>query len=337
MLPPADKVDFQSLSQFTPPSKDKVLAQIAYETGKRYIGSTSSLTGLLKHFHFLLSNFRSLNFSMLSHQNESPWKFTKMTKCPDAIMLRYRDGIYSCDSDKEFDGPNVLSLMGRYLEKYLTSGMETFEKYKVGNKHLITEDDAEPEAFHYSTVDDFLMRSQLDAYDPRLPGTGIFDLKTRAVLPIRMDTKDFEWGMDYEINQREGKELSFEREFADMARATMLKYSLQVRIGRMDGIFVAYHNIARIFGFQYISLNEMDYTIHGQEDRCLGDQEFVASMHLLNELINRATEKFPRQVCWFASLYGTEQSLTTHSSHYVSMSRLRTQPKSMHCTSLPSL
>lgn len=39
-----------------------------------------------------------------------------------------------------------------------------------------------------------------------------------------------------------------------MTRSAFLKYSMQVRIGDMDGIFVAYHNTARIFGFQYISL-----------------------------------------------------------------------------------
>ncbi len=30
--------------------------------------------------------------------------------------------------------------------------------------------------------------------------------------------------------------------------------SFQVRIGAMDGIFVAYHNTARIYGFQYLPL-----------------------------------------------------------------------------------
>lgn len=36
------------------------------------------------------------------------------------------------------------------------------------------------------------MRSQLDCYDPRLPGTGVFDIKTRAALPIRMDLMNWE-------------------------------------------------------------------------------------------------------------------------------------------------
>ena len=36
------------------------------------------------------------------------------------------------------------------------------------------------------------MRSQLDCHDPRLPGTGIFDLKTRATVSIRQDIINYE-------------------------------------------------------------------------------------------------------------------------------------------------
>lgn len=36
------------------------------------------------------------------------------------------------------------------------------------------------------------MRSQLDCLDPRLPGTGVFDIKTRAAVPIRLDILNYE-------------------------------------------------------------------------------------------------------------------------------------------------
>lgn len=36
------------------------------------------------------------------------------------------------------------------------------------------------------------MRSQLDCVDSRLPGTGVFDVKTRAAVPIRLDLLNFE-------------------------------------------------------------------------------------------------------------------------------------------------
>src|SRR3569833_2453452 len=80
-----------------------------------------------------------------------------------------------------------------------------------------------------------------------------------------------------------------------MIRSAFLKYSLQVRMGRMDGIFVAFHNTRRIFGFQYISIDEMDLALHGTEDSYLGNCEFKASLALLNQVLDRATASFPWQ------------------------------------------
>lgn len=285
----------------------------------------------------------------MSSENKNPPEVTKITLSPEAVILRYQDGFYSVDGDKEFDSPNVMSLMGRYLERYLTVDLATFEKHKAG-KSLKAKDIDQPEAYHYSTIGDFVMRSQLDAHDPRLPAPGIFDLKTRSCLPIRMASSDFEWGMDYELTEQTG-DFSYEREYVDMARATMLKYMLQARIGRMDGIFVAYHNLARIFGFQYLSINDMDLTLHGQYDRTLGDQEFLASMHFLDQLVNQAVAKFPGQVSatldWpmqgGISFANSTNSLCEYmwkhdhqrGKHASSSSRSLSQPKkSKHCKNL---
>jgi hypothetical protein len=139
------------------------------------------------------------------------------------------------------------------------------------------------------------MRSQLDAYDPRLPGTGMFDLKTRAAVSIRMEATDHKRGMGYEIRRQYGKWESFEREYFDMIRAAFLKYSLQVRIGRMDGIFVAYHNIERIFGFQYIPLSEMDQALHSSPNTTLGNREFELSLGLWEKIMDKATQRLPKQ------------------------------------------
>ena len=295
-LMPVREFNFDSLTMFTPPSRDENLAKIARDFSKKYVASTSSLTGTLKHFHYLLSQWRPINFNMLSKAFPVLLtSFTRLQRAPDAIFLRWKDGVYATDADKSYDSANVLSLMGRYMEKLLTVAKERFLRHKVGSPDPITDAErSEPEAFHYSTLGDFVLRSQLDASDPRLPGSSIFDLKTRAVVPIRMDSADYEWGMGYEIRSIAGEWQSFEREYHDMIRSTVLKYSLQVRMGRMDGIFVAFHNIARIFGFQYVSLEEMDHAIHGQWDRALGDQEFLLSLRLLNEIFNKTTEKFPK-------------------------------------------
>lgn len=296
-LMPIRDFNFNTLNIFTPPSKDETLAGIARDSQKRYLASTSSLTSVLRHFHYLLSRWRPINMDMLSRSFPAILtSFTKLQRAPEAIFLRWKDGVYAIDADKMFDSANVLSLMGRYMEKLLVLNKEAFGRHRVGSDNPITDEERrEPEAYHYSTLGDFVLRSQLDAHDPRLPGSGVFDLKTRAVVPIRMDSEEFESGMGYEIRSLNGEWQSFEREYHDMIRSTMLKYSLQVRMGRMDGIFVAYHNIARIFGFQYISLEDMDLALHGQRDRSLGDGEFHLSLRLLNDVFNQATEQFPEQ------------------------------------------
>ncbi|KAI1354992.1 Pet127-domain-containing protein [Xylaria sp. FL0043] len=294
---PIAEFDFNALKQYVTSSKDPTLISIAKQHEKKYSGSTSSMTSMLAHFHYLLSAWRNINVSMLSRSiDPESVMFTRIMKAPAAIFLHWKDGTYAIDADKEFDSANILSMLGKSMEKLLTLSKDEYERYRRGNSDQITEEERNAEeAFHYTGFQDFMMRSQLDAYDPRVPGTGMFDLKTRAVISIRMDAKGYEKGLGYEIRQRFGQWASFEREYYDMIRSAFLKYSLQVRMGRMDGIFVAFHNTQRIFGFQYISLNEMDLALHGTDNRHLGDQEFKISLKLLNELLDRATKKWPEQ------------------------------------------
>lgn len=294
---PVKEFDFNALKEYITSSKDETLTKLSAQYNKKYCGSTSSMTSMLAHFHFLLSAWRKPNFGHLSRSFDVEFEsFTVLTRAPVAAFARYKDGVYAIDADKEFDSASILSMLGKSMEKLLTLPKEQFEKYRRSRSHELSEEEKNAdEAFHYTTLGDFMMRSQLDARDPRLPGTGVFDLKTRAVVTIRMDVGDYEKGVGYEIDSRFGQWNSFEREYYDMIRAAFLKYSLQVRMGRMDGIFVAFHNTERIFGFQYISLEEMDHAIHGTMNRQVGDEEFKASIGLLNELLDRASKRFPEQ------------------------------------------
>jgi hypothetical protein len=70
--------------------------------------------------------------------------------------------------------------------------------------------------------------------------------------------------------------------------------SFQVRIGNMDGVIVAYHNTARLFGFQYISLDEMDTCLFGGKDR--GDRVFKKCVGLLELVADEIIGVFPEQV-----------------------------------------
>ncbi|KAI1910197.1 hypothetical protein LOZ61_004557 [Ophidiomyces ophidiicola] len=293
---PVSEFDFKALGDYITSSQDVTLRKIAREQGKKYIGSSSSMTSVLSHFHFLLSAWRPLDLKMISRGfSDEMQTFTRLTRAPSAVFLRYKDGVYAIDADKEFDSANVLMNLGKSMEKLLTMPTDEFERYRRMPGEEPVPGEAAPESYHYSTYGDFLMRAQLDAYDPRLPGTGMFDLKTRAVVSVRMDSSNFTRGAGYEIRSRFGDYESFEREYFDMVRSAFLKYSLQVRIGRMDGIFVAFHNVRRIFGFQYVSLPEMDKALHGQEDTTLGDVEFMHSVALWNKILDKVSARFPEQ------------------------------------------
>jgi len=313
---PVTEFNFDALNPYITSSQDQILHDISQKHKKRYTGSTSSMSAAMSHFHFLLSAWRPIDPSILSQKISGLKSFTQITRTPSSIYLRWKNGTYAIDADKEYDTPNILMMQGKSMEKLLTLEKEDFEKYrkpKAGEQAPAI--DAEPEAYHYSTVENFLLRSQLDAYDPRLPGTGMFDLKTRAVAGIRMIMKEHEVGMGYQIKDRFGMWESFDREYYDMIRSAFLKYSLQVRMGRMDGIFVAYHNIARIFGFQYVSLEELDMALHGQPDRVLGDREFRATLKLMNEIFDEATKEYPEQS--LRIMFETRESSKTEPNGYM--------------------
>ena len=89
--------------------------------------------------------------------------------------------------------------------------------------------------YNYASYGDFLLRSQLDCYDERLPGNGTFDLKTRASSNIRYNSKSGSLEKnDYQIWRLNGTYESYEHEFRDMIRTgAMLKYLFQARIGQM--------------------------------------------------------------------------------------------------------
>ena len=101
---------------------------------------------------------------------------------------------------------------GTLLENFLTSKPEEF-KQLMRSAALPDATNEKPlkEAYRYAKVcviscwcatisslhfqsKNMVMRSQLDCQDSRLPGTGVFDLKTRACVTIRMDILNHEVG-----------------------------------------------------------------------------------------------------------------------------------------------
>lgn len=137
------------------------------------------------------------------------------------------------------------------------------------------------------------MRSQLDCHDDRLPRR-TFDIKTRGTVALRQDMLNYIANAGYQITSLTGGLQSFEREKYDLIRSAFLKYSMQVRIGNMDGIFLAYHSGKRIFGFEYLSLEDLDKYVSGSHEE--SEQAFKLCLAALETILRRATGDIPDKV-----------------------------------------
>ncbi|KAF9454738.1 Pet127-domain-containing protein [Macrolepiota fuliginosa MF-IS2] len=299
-IPAVTDFAFERVTRFTASSQDTELHTLAAQENKLFSGSTSSLTPILCHIYFLLSGDRFVDTSMLSmdFQSESR-RFTPGQRMPASVQFNYKDGRYAVDTAGEKNGEsdkNILAWMGTMLEKFLTVPKEEFETYKRSNVDgPLPEKKTMREAFRFAKARNFLLRSQLDCHDPRLPGTGVFDIKTRACMAIRLDIFNYEENSGYLIRKQYGKFESFEREYYDLLRSAFLKYQFQARIGNMDGVIVAYHNTKQMFGFQYISLEEMDLRLFGYGQGDVGQRVFKGCLGIMEHLAEEIVNCFPNQ------------------------------------------
>eukprot|EP00163_Fabomonas_tropica_P017342 TRINITY_DN3084_c0_g3_i1.p1 TRINITY_DN3084_c0_g3~~TRINITY_DN3084_c0_g3_i1.p1 ORF type:complete len:724 (+),score=134.55 TRINITY_DN3084_c0_g3_i1:61-2232(+) len=332
-------IDYDSIPPFITTSKDETLHKLALENGALFKGSTSSMTGILSQLYFLISRFRPTDLSLLSDRYSLMINtFTPSACKPCSVFLRPSDSIYAIDSDNGVVGEpsnKILLDLGKSLERFLTMPRAEFEQCLV--KPVTKKVELPPDAYNYIKIQDFLLRSQQDGYDPDLPGENkTFDLKTRATVAIRLDCENYAHKLDYRLTKLTGYNFSYEREYFDMIRSAFLKYkyvsslsqstpacpnsrtprtvsstwhmphstsflslslsllfSFQVRIGRMAGAFVAYHNTAEIFGFEYISLQEMDRCVFGSTE--LAEQVFDITMKLGNIIFKTITDRFPNE------------------------------------------
>lgn len=203
------------------------------------------------------------------------------------IQLIFNDGVYTIDAISPSNLTTDLMTYGHVLELFFTTSPAEFENiFFTSNKPLET-----PELYSYGKFDDILIRSQLDAQDPLRAMA--FDLKTRAVLTIRKSMHNYREHLWYEIKEKHGIYQSFEREYYDMLRSAFLKYSLQARIGNMRGIFCAYHNTQKLFGFEFISLDDMERDLFGSQE--LANAMFRFSMESLNMILLHIVKIFPGQ------------------------------------------
>ena len=66
---------------------------------------------------------------------------------------------------------------------------------------------------------------------------------------------------------------------------------MQIKIGKMDGAFVAYHNTEKIYGYEYIQLKEMALRLFGNEYNL--DISFIVISKMLTIVLDELRAKLP--------------------------------------------
>lgn len=269
--------------------------------------STSTITSLLSHLYYMIANFKSPHFSGLSKAyDDEPLKFMISQRKPNTVFLRQQQTedkreLYAIDSDAAFGEPSntVLLKMGKYMEKMFTTDADYFNDYFVldlkTNKPRVEltpemiDDLRDEDYFRYMMVGKMFLRSQIDCRGEDEEGNPIvFEIKTRATAPLRYDISNYIDFLDYSIIKCKGRHSSFEREFYDLVRGGFLKYIMQMKIGRMQGAAIGYHNTQKIFGFEYIKLEQMENRVFGCPQ--FSDVVFDKSLGLLEKIFDTILE-----------------------------------------------
>lgn len=301
-----DRIAWDHMPSYVPAKHDARAHEIAANTpGVRYMTSTSSITPTLASLYHLLSNFRSTELvgGLSLRLSELPSDFTKFQRRPVAIDVSHvpgdhQTGVYSINSHQApHRGPAVLMQLGHSIEHMLTMSPDDFlsrfvlsgttSSPNTSGISIATEPTFQDDSFyHYSVASSLLFRAQIDCRDA---ATGnVFDVKTRAVAAIRYDLPNYLANATYRLRALRGVHDSYEREFYDMVRSVFIKYALQLRIGRMHGAFVAYHNTSELLAMEYVSLAEIESYVFG--GTAWADVAFGTSIRLLEKVLARVHE-----------------------------------------------
>uniref|UniRef100_A0A7S0ZFZ6 Uncharacterized protein n=1 Tax=Timspurckia oligopyrenoides TaxID=708627 RepID=A0A7S0ZFZ6_9RHOD len=312
-IPSVAETNWAAIPPFRSPSNDTKLHEVVSEYNQKldpkdrvkYIASTSSMTSALGLVYLVLSNFKDPMQNGFSEELGKIQGFSRYVSQPVGLIMRPRVGTLAIDSEKSpVSQETVLMSLGHSMERMLTMEPDIFNarlllntaknSQKDGAQNYAYDEnsaDAEPQSYNYTRMGDFFLRAQLDAMDKK---TGlIFDLKTRATLKIRYNIENYKQGVSYLINQLKGENHSFEREFYDLIRTAFIKYAYQIKIGRMNGAFVAFHNTDEIFGFEYVPIEEIDTYVFGGE--YWGSIAFDRAVQLYNIFMNHAMSLFPNR------------------------------------------
>eukprot|EP00180_Rhodochaete_pulchella_P000719 Plantae.Rhodophyta-Rhodochaete_pulchella.ctg1550.p1 GENE.Plantae.Rhodophyta-Rhodochaete_pulchella.ctg1550~~Plantae.Rhodophyta-Rhodochaete_pulchella.ctg1550.p1 ORF type:complete len:503 (+),score=58.65 Plantae.Rhodophyta-Rhodochaete_pulchella.ctg1550:204-1712(+) len=296
-IPQPEEIDWNSIPPFRPSSRDPRLRELALSTpGVSFLSSTSSTTSALAAVYHVVSRYSDLNLAGLGGwcRSEST-TFTRVNYRPTILTLHKHDGVYAMDKTPGQPVENdVLMNLGHSMERMLTHTQEQFrDLFLLQPGKRLGDPCADEQAFNYTKIGGFLVRAQLDCM--RRDTGEYFDLKSRAVASVRRNLAEYRNHLQYLITEGRGPTNSFEREFYDMVRSCLIKYCFQVRIGRMAGVFVTFHNTETIFGFEYLPLSEMDRFVFGSS--YWARLAFDKSFQVLEDVLRTAVGAFPSDDC----------------------------------------
>lgn len=286
--------------EYTPPSRDKNLLQAAKAANVRYVTGSSSITEELTHIYYLLSNFKTPDLTGLGKNYDAKWMmYMSAYRKPTTFMLRkLSPGLYAVDGDSGIVPAlnKDLTEMGVVLEALLTTDSATYTRIIDPNttmdKHEIEEILKGGHSHKMRKVGNMIVRSQIDCESTTPEGEKfVFEIKTRATAPIRYDVKNLHLYYDYKITHRSGITESFEREYFDLIRSILIKYYFQVKMGNMDGAFLCYHNTQEMFGFQYISINEIEKRVFGCKE--FAEIVFNTTLQIHQLIMDEVLKLFP--------------------------------------------
>ncbi|KAF7291574.1 hypothetical protein HMN09_01248500 [Mycena chlorophos] len=315
-IPKVQDFAFEKLVGFVKSSRDEDLRNLAKREGRMFAGSTSSLSGMLSHCYFLISEHREVDISSLSEAFQREDKtFTPGQRMPTSVIFNYKDGTYAIDSDSDDTTKNILTwLVGNSVRKVLDHAGRRIQRVSALFFTGILVRSNQRKTLFAKLTDIPSRRSSSCGRNWTVwilgcpvPGCSTLKLEHACQSGWIFSTGrlvDLSWvrnvaevaqeNSGYTLRSAQGFYESFEREYYDLIRSAFLKYGFQVRIGNMDGVIVAYHNTARTFGFQYIPLEEMDRCLFGTEPTA-GERIFQKCVALLEVISTEIVKCFPEQ------------------------------------------
>lgn len=126
-LPQYSQINEECIAPYFPPGQDSNLQRLCSTHNTKYMMSTSTISSVLSHIYYCMSNFKSPHFNNLSEAyDKEPLKFMISQRKPNTVFLKKSSkfkGVYSVDGDSGFIEPSnvVLLKMGKYMEKMLTT------------------------------------------------------------------------------------------------------------------------------------------------------------------------------------------------------------------------